>query len=263
MPRTTGDQIGLTERTVVVLEAVVDAGEPVGPRGLSRTTGIDRSAVSRILRQLEELEILARRDDGYVPGPRLFAMGRVLQANDSLGDAVNEILGRLVDRFDETCYVCTFHGETAVFTHQVQSTKPLRLVAELGKPVPLHAGAAGRAILSALPDDEIRRLLAETGLDRVTPGTVTNLDRILILAAEDRERGFSISREERIHGGAAIAAPFFAAGGRCQGSIVFTCPMSRLDPERIEEIGSALAEAAADVSIRIGHRPGRKEPSRV
>ena len=141
--RTAGDT--LTHRILRVIEAVVDAGAPVGPRGLARLTGIDRSAVGRILQQLGDLDVFERRPEGYVPGPRLFVLGRILSALDALPNAVRPLLGRLVAQFDETCYICALHGDVAVFTHEIQSSKPLRFVVELGRPVPLHAGAAGRS----------------------------------------------------------------------------------------------------------------------
>lgn len=242
----------ITERVIVVIEAVVDAAEPVGPRGLARLSGIDRSTAGRILRRLGEMDVLERVTDGYRPGARLLTLSRVLAARDTLPEAIGPILGTLVDRFDETCYVCAFHGDVAVFTHEIQSSKPLRLVVELGRPVPLHAGAAGRAILAGLPPETAREVLGTEPLTRVMPDTVTDVDRLLEMAEEDRRRGWTVSREERIKGGAAIAAPFFDHRGRCHGSVVFTLPMSRLEEDHLPEIGQAVAKAAKALSERLG-----------
>lgn len=243
---------GLTERTIKVVEAVVDAGKPVGPRGLARSLDIDRSAVGRILKQLVEIEVLDRTREGYVPGPRLFAQARVLSAVDVLPDAVSPVLGELVERFDETCYVCIFHGDTAVFTHEIQSSKPLRFVAELGKHLPLHAGASGRAILAGLPPERAAELVRSQPLPPITRNTVQDPDHLLEMAAEDRRRGYSVSFEERIPGGAAIAAPFFDRHHRCLGSVVFTSPLARLEHDRIDEIGAAVAAAARKLSEHLG-----------
>lgn len=249
-------QESLTARIIRVVEAVVDAGAPVGPRGLARSLDMDRSAVGRILQQLGELDVLERTPEGYLPGRRLFTLGRVMSALDTLPNVIGPILGELVARFDETTYVCALHGEVAVFTHEIQSSKPLRLVVELGKPVPLHAGAAGRAILSALEPSEVVRLLGSASLPAMTPHTVTDVDRLLELAAEDRERGYTVSFEERVPDGAALAAPFFGRGGACQGSVVFTSPVTRLPSETVPEIGEAVSAAAAKLSARLGYVAG-------
>ena len=257
-PGTATTPTGMAERMMAVVEAVVDAGAPVGPRGLARTTGIDRSAVGRILQQLEELDVLERVPDGYRPGPRLFALGRVLAALDTLPDVVRPILESLVDTFDETCYVCALHGDVAVFIHEIQSAKPLRFVVELGMPVPLHAGAAGRAILTGLPPEEASALLGAGPLEALTPATITDRDHLLDVAEADRRRGYSVSLEERVPGGASVAAPFFDQRGRCQGSVVFTTPLSRLDRARLDEIGMAVRDAADTLSNRLGATARRK-----
>lgn len=243
----------LASRVMTVIEAVVDAGEPVGPRGLARVVDIDRSAVSRILQQLAALDVLERRADGYVPGHRLFTLGRVLSALDTLPNAVQPILENLVTAFDETCYLCTLRGNSAVFLYEVQSSRPLRLVAELGKAVPIHAGAAGRAILAGLPTEEAKALLGKGPLPAITANTIRSTRRLLDMAVDDRDRGYAFSREERVEGGAAVAAPFFDHTGQCQGSVVFTAPLTRFDTTRVDEVGRKVAAAAGELSERLGY----------
>lgn len=243
---------GLVMRAVTVMEAVIAEGRPVGPRALARTTGIDRSAVGRILQQLESMGMLRSTNGRYEPGPRLFSMGRMLSAQDSMAAAAASVLVDLVTRFDETSYVCMLHGNAAVFTYECQSSKPLRYVVELGKPVPLHAGAAGRGILLGLTEAEVIEVLGEDDLAPLTDQTICKVDDLLDLRRRDRELGYSISREERVEGGVAVAAPFFASGDRCQGSVTLTCPLSRfvdLDPAKV---GEAVRAAAETLSARLG-----------
>lgn len=245
---------GLVERVVTVIESVAAAGEAVGPRGLARQANIDRSAAGRILQQLAELDVLERSRDGYVPGSRLFTIARLLVSLDNLPNAANAILAGLVERFDETCYICVRHADAAVFLYESQSAKPLRFVVELGRPVPLHAGGAGRAILSGLPQDEAAELLMAAPLTALTPATITDPDVLMGLAAEDAVRGYSISFEERVEGGVAVGAPFFDQSGRCIGSVVFTAPVSRVPTDRVADIGEVVADAARVLSARLGYQ---------
>jgi DNA-binding IclR family transcriptional regulator len=78
------------------------------------------------------------------------------------------------------------------------------------------------------------------------------VDELVALAGADRARGYSVSLEERVPGGASVAAPFFDHSGRCQGSVVFTSPLSRVEPTAIDEIGEAVSEAARTLSDRLG-----------
>lgn len=244
---------GLLARTMAVIEAVAAAGEPVGPRGLARITGIDRSAVGRILQQLTELAVLERTGDRYIPGPRLYGIARIVLALDDLPTAARSVLAGLVERFNETCYVCVRHGDSAVFLYEAQSTRPLRYVVELGKPVPLHAGGAGRAILAGLGRERAKEILAsQQPLPALTEHTITDVDRLLELAEQDAARGYSASFGERVDGGVAIGAPFFNGAGECTGSVVFTGPVSRVPPDRVPEIGRVVAQAAAVLTARLG-----------
>jgi DNA-binding IclR family transcriptional regulator len=243
----------LLERIIAVLEALVDAGEPVGPRALARATGVDRSAVGRILQQLDEIGVLHRIDGGYAPGPRLFTLSRMLVSLDTLPKAAGSVLATLVAQYDEACYVCMRRGDSAVYLYDVQASKPLRYVVELGRPVPLHAGAAGRAILAGVSRDEAERVLREAPPLRLTQWTITDVGDLLEMAAADAIRGWSVSHQERVEGGVAIAAPFFDQSGTCQGSVVFTSPISRMDGRDEDTIGAAVHEAATALSARLGH----------
>ncbi len=237
---------------ISILETLVDAGEPVGPRALARHAEIDRSAVGRILQQLEALDVLSVQNGKYEPGPRLFALGRTLSALDTLPTAATSVLASLVATYDETSYVCVLHSGAAVFLYECQSSKPLRYVVDLGHPVPLHAGAAGRAILAGLPEEEAREILRRAPLEQLTENTLHTVDALLERRAQDVQNGYSISIEERVEGGTAVASPFFDNAGSCQGSVVLTAPITRFSLVNGDEVGEALRNAAATLSSRIG-----------
>jgi len=175
-----------------------------------------------------------------------------LSAVDTLPAAATSVLSALVAQYDETSYVCTLHGGAAVFLYESQSTKPLRYGADLGRPVPLHAGAGGRAILVGLSEHSVRKLLHAAPLKQLTENTICDVDSLLELRARDFEVGYSISLEERVEGGAAVAAPFFDSTGLCQGSVVLTAPLARFAGMDQSLIGVALRDAAETLSARLG-----------
>lgn len=196
--------------------------------------------------------MVKKSEDGYRPGPRLFEIARLLGALDTLPAAAHAALSSLVSEFDETCYVCMVHGDAAVFLYEEQSTKPLRYVADLGRPVPLHAGAAGRAILAGMSREQAADLLGKGPLPILTDGTFTDTDKILDIAASDAELGYTVSHGERVEGGVAVASPFFDQSGHCIGSVVFTSPADRFSDE--ERVGNGVRVAAASLSARLGYR---------
>jgi DNA-binding IclR family transcriptional regulator len=164
---------------VGVLEAVATTDGGVGVRSLARETGIDRSAVSRLLLQLSELGIAAPAENGrYGIGPRLFAIAGAVTSRDELRRAARPSLEALAERFNETSYLAVLEDWQVVYRDVIESTQPLRYVGELGVPAPLHAGAAGRAILAGLDDDAFERWLASARLTAVTQATETDPARL-------------------------------------------------------------------------------------
>ncbi|HZA82636.1 MAG TPA: IclR family transcriptional regulator C-terminal domain-containing protein [Actinomycetes bacterium] len=174
--------------------------------------------------------------------------------------AARPSLESLVRRFDETCYLATRHPDTFTFTTKVECNRPFRYVIELGSTAHLHAGAAGRAILSGMPEDEAREVLRTTELEQLTDRTVTDVERLLELVTQDRTRGWSFSHGERIEGATALAAPFFDAEGVCRGSVVFTRPAMRHTDDDLPVVAAAVTEAAAELSQRLGWSLAGEDP---
>lgn len=250
--------MGNVARVVRLLEAVATSDNNAGVRALARESGIDKSAVSRLLRQLTELDVLEQSDIAgrYHIGPRLFALARAVAGRDDLGRAAQPILERLVATYNETSYMAVRERNEVFFREKVECNQPIRYVIDERRPSPIHAGSAGRAILSALSDDEFERTLEALSLDPVTPHTITNASELRRRRAEDQQRGFTVSVAERSVGGCGVAAPFLGSDGRCLGSLVITMPQIRFYPANVDLWGAAMVDAARQLSQRLGYPAG-------
>lgn len=258
-----GGHAGTVARVVHLLEVIATGNGELGVRALARDTGIDKSTVSRLLGQLAQLDMLEPSGTAgrYRIGPRFFAVSAAVTSKDELWRASRPILERLVHRFNETSYLAVRERDEVVFREKVECDQPIRYVIDLGRPFPLHAGAAGRAILIGLPDDEVNRILDLGHLSALTPDTITDPDELRGRLAEDRKRGYAISIGERSVGATGIAAPFFGADGRCGGSLVTTMPQGRFDRARAGDFGEALVSASAELSMRLGYGPSNRRES--
>lgn len=247
---------GILSRATTLLELVATHVDGVGVRDAARRTGIDRSAVSRILTHLEEIGYVEQQNDRgvYVAGPRLFSLVASLAERDSVTKAARPFLKDLVHRFNETCYVATRLDDGLIFRSKVDCEHRIRYVIEMGKQFPLVSGAAGAAILSGLTEEELAPVLDQPIIIS-TKSSFTSADEIRAQLKIDRELGYTYSPGRWVPNGAGISAPFFDAGGRCVGSITLSCPMDRLVQMSVEEIGTAVSQAARDLSVRLGFVP--------
>jgi DNA-binding IclR family transcriptional regulator len=241
-------------RAMTLLELLSRTGEGVGVRDAARQTGIDRSAVSRILGQLEQMGCVQQeRERGvYAAGPRLFAIAAALRGRDSLWMAAQPILEALAAEHGETCYLTVREGDSVVFREKVDCDHTIRYVVELGKAFPLASGAAGTAILAGLPVEEARAVL-EGGIEPFTDASITGVEDYLAQLEVDRAQGYSVSRGRWVANGAGVASPWFAADGRCGGALTLSCPAFRLEAMEVDAVGRSVLRAARALSDRLGH----------
>lgn len=248
---------GVLGRAITLLELVAKHADGIGVREAARLTDIDRSAVSRILTQFEELGYVeqSRARGMYSVGPSLFSIVAALAERDTLVKAAEPFLKDLVSTYNETCYVASRVDDSLVFRGKVDCEHTIRYVIDLGKPFPLVSGAAGMAILAGMPAEESDRILSGE-LPANTPQSITDVDEFRRQLETDRSQGYTYSPGRWVRNGAGISAPFFDASGRCAGAITLSCPADRLEALSIEEVGASIRTAAQKLSRRLGYFPG-------
>lgn len=251
-----GKKSGMLSRAIILLELVVTQVDGIGVREAARRTGIDRSAVSRILTHFEELGYVDQKGEGgvYAAGPRLYSIVAALSARDSIAKAAEPLLRELVRRFNETCYAVALVDDTLVFRAKVDCDNTIRYVIEMGKAFPLVSGASGMAILSALPMADRDRILSQP-VTQHTKVSITDPDALRAQLDEDNRLGYSYSPGRWVPNGGGVAAPFFDATGRCAGAVTLSSPMDRLAMLSVPEIGAAVRDVADRLSGRLGYTP--------
>lgn len=245
-----------TWRLVSILEALAQANGRLGVREASRATGIDKTAVNRILSQLQTMGLVEQdvRSGQYRVGPRLFALAASLVNRDDIGEAARPILNALSERFNETTYLAVRRAESFTYQARVDCAREIRHVIDIGYVGSLHAGAAGRAILAGLAVGELEDALDRLTLTRLTTNTITSRKELVAAVEADRALGYSFTQGERISGATAIAAPFFDATDECVGSLVITRPTERHSADDLAALADAVKEAALLLTERLGGR---------
>jgi IclR family acetate operon transcriptional repressor len=149
------------------------------------------------------------------------------------------------------------HG-TCILVKESRST--LRVAPEMGRVLPLHAGASVQVLLAFLPDDE-RRHLVEGPLTSFTPHTLTVSDKLWRRLQRIKRRGFAVTRGEVYPGAMGIAAPIFDATGRVIASLAVSGPILRMAQKQtaITEATTALAREISQVmGWAADARPGNR-----
>jgi len=245
------------DRAIDVLETLRDAAGPLGVRDISRRVGISPASAHRLLSSLRVRGLVAQ-----VPGSRTYTLGwslldyanAVLRSVD-LPSVAAPIARSLRDRTGETVTVQVPVGCDRVCVFEQEGTHEVRRRVGVGRRVPLHAGASGRAILAFMSEPETDRVLASAGSIALTSGTETDLARLRQLLASTRAEGVAFSAGESVDGVGSMAAPVFGAGGSVVGSIAVSGPVSRWTAEAMQVHVPDLLDAAREIPpIAVGAR---------
>lgn len=250
------DQRAVTylERVFEIIETMVREGEPIGPRPLSRASGVERNSTARVLRNLEDIDVVESNDGAYSLSSRFFELCRSGAALDAATDVLGPFVEHLVHNSGESAAVFRRSGDFAVPIQMLETDKAIRYVADYETHLPLYAGAPGRAILSTLSDAEVEDFLTRVTLTEITPGTITDPKKLWTRIRRTRRDGFCWSNAEAVDGGWGVAAPYFDASGSCVGAVSVLGPLSR-PPQDKADLAEIVRVAALDLSARLGHRP--------
>lgn len=176
-----------------------------------------------------------------------------LEARDFVATS-RPYLRRLTRETGETANLGVREGTTAVFLAQSESPQMMRMITRLGSRAPLHASGVGKALMAWLPDDDLERVLAERGLDRVTVNTLSSPSELRRAMAKIRERGYACDREEHAIGLHCVAACIHDELGTPLAAISVSGPVARIPDERLSQLGELVRATAAEITAQLGGR---------
>lgn len=248
------NHVASVEKAVRLLE-LFDEGEPVLslPTIVARS-GYTRTTAYRLLSTLERVGWLSRTGAGYHLTLRVFRLGASAGNALKLREVAAEVLVDLAARGGETAYLIVPDGLRGVCLERVEGPSMVRvMVLDVGKSLPLHVGGGPTALL-AHRDDLLAEVFAAGPLQTMT-GAPLSPDDLRDTLRGIRERGYSRSAEDVTASVGAFGAPVFDAQGTAIAAVSVGGMLKTLT-EKEAELSAALRDAAADISARLGHRPG-------
>jgi IclR family acetate operon transcriptional repressor len=249
---------GTVGRVTAVLALLGAApADGLSVRGAAEQLGVSRSAVHRILAKLVGVGFARQvREGRYAAGVAFYQVASDVVRNWGQLESARDLMTSVVQQFDETVYLTQYISteNRLLFVDAVETSKPVKYVVPIGSTASLHAGAAGKCILAFLPSETLDLL----NLERYTDNTPVDKAALRLDLQEIRERGYAISRGERIEEAAGVAAAIIQ-NGRPVGSLSCTIPQSRLDESLLHPIGTAIQGAAR----LLGQQSRQAPPSTV
>lgn len=249
------EAVHAVERAFRLLDAL--ARNNAGVSELARATGLHKATVHRLLRTLRELGLVELGPDGtrYRLGLRLLELGGRVLARLDLRDVARPYLTALRDRTRLTVHMAVLDGAEVVYIEKLDSPANLRMASFVGTRNPAYRTALGKAVLAALPNNELQAVLAKTRFLPRTSNTITTPDALRQELVATRARGYAIDNVENEEGIRCVGAPVYGHTGRVVASISVSGPVFSVTTEELDGLGRMVADTAQQISRALGY-PG-------
>ena len=233
-------------RTLDVIEFVAAHRRGVVPQDIANALDIPMSSLSYLLATLTERQYLRREARRYFRGPWL---ERLCISDDDmpLENRMAPIIKSLCMALNETVSFMIRDGWEAQALVTEASGQSLRYAIDPGAHKPLHALAAGKAILSALSPQILDRYFAESHREAFTAQTIVSETALRAQLDQVRETGFAEAMEEITPGVCSIGT-LIRIDGQPVGGIGIAVPTIRFSEALRTRARALLADTAVSLA---------------
>ncbi|MEV7033084.1 IclR family transcriptional regulator [Streptomyces sp. NPDC093272] len=232
-------------RTVELLELLAARGDrPARLQELADELGVPRSSMYALLQTLIARGWVRTDTTGslYGVGIRTLLTGTTYLDSDPRVRLVRPYLDEASQKLGETVHLARLDGRDVVYLATRESHEYLRTISRVGRRLPAHAAALGKALLAQRPGED----LPEGPYEALTPRTRTTREALAADLAEVRARGHAIDREEAVTGitGFGFALRYDTPA---QDAVSCSVPVTRLTPEHEDRIVAVMREVRARI----------------
>jgi DNA-binding IclR family transcriptional regulator len=249
--------MGTLQKTIAILNSFSPDKPELTASAIADNLKMPRPTVYRILSTLTKSGLLEKKPGKgtYVIGRNLYTMGSLYlnttdlyHAAEPVIQAINDITGEVtnVAILDDKGYITMILRE--------ESKHPLRHVVHVGSSAPAYTRASGKALLSALTDEEIDRLYPEEKLEKMTSKTVATRTELKLEMEQARKNGFAFNSEQGFEGIEAVSSVIRNARGNVIAAVAISAPVVRMNKEKRKRFASLIKIGAGLISYRLGYQ---------
>lgn len=187
-------QVPAADQTLRILSFLARQRGPAPALTIATALGIPRSTVYHLLATLQEHQFVVHlpEDRRWGLGIAAFELAGGYSRQEPLARLGRPVLADLADRAGESAHLAVMHGRDVLYIVEERAPRRPALVSDVGVRLPAHLTATGRAMLAALPREQVRALFPDaaafvdrTGRGPQRPGELRDLLRTV------RARGYA------------------------------------------------------------------------
>jgi IclR family acetate operon transcriptional repressor len=175
----------------------------------------------------------------FYPSPKWMTLLSAIERQAPIPVPLRQLLQTLSRKTGETAVLAAISGNQALFIDRIESQHAVRYTAEIGKTVPIHVTATGRALLAQLSPADRLAVLKKARFERFTSRTLMDIPSIEREIARSLKRGWFEGAGEYTADLGGVAVPLSLAERYL--AVMVGGPMHRIKP-RYPEVAALLIQ---------------------
>lgn len=244
------------DRALSILELFDEGTAELKITEISARTGLHKSTAHSLLKTMQRRGYIEQDAESgkYRLGLSLLDKGNLVLQRLDIRTAAKPHLAALSADTGQTTHLVVFDGAEGIYIDKVDGEKAAIRYSRIGRRVPLHSSAAGKALLAFLPRAEADALIASYRLFEQTPRTITDAALLAEELERVRRQGFAVDDQENEAGVRCAAVPIYGSGGALAGSMSLSTLVSVVDEREFAAYIERLMQVGVDVSRRLGYK---------
>jgi DNA-binding IclR family transcriptional regulator len=248
-------------RALEILELLTHEGRALSFSEILERLRYPKASLHALLRTMVAARWIEPDASGkrYVLGVRVWESGIAYNKMVPIETRALPLMRRVRDLTTETVQLAIFDDSEVLYIGKVDGRHMLRLDSSVGQRLRPHATGVGKILLAALTDEQLDAWMRGRTLERYTPNTIVEPERLREEVHAIRDSGYAVDREERTIGAACVAVGILNHAGACVAAMSVSAPAVRFGQDQRTTALEHLREACAELSATLGYPGG--EPS--
>lgn len=212
---------------------------------------LPKSTTSRLLRAMQAAGFLETIGESrrYRPGALVLGLSRSYRTSSVLFQQVDSAVADIVKQVGHTGYVSIRSGVEVVGLTDHTGSNALSVSPQLGRPLPVHSTATGRALLARMSDDAVRELFPH-GWEPSSTSAPGSIDEMLGRLALVRSQGYAESEDEAVRGVGVVAT---AVGTPDEAlAMCVSYPLATVSEQEVQGIRELMLTRTEEIAALVG-----------
>lgn len=224
------ETINSVETSFEIISELMDQGESSLP-DLVEVIDLSKSSIYKHLYTLQKHDFVTKAESGYKLGLHFLDISGEVRGNIPETQYIKQKVRELAVETGETAQFAVAEHGRAVIIFREAGENGVYSRGRIGKRFYIHQTSTGKAMLSHLSNQGIRKIVDIQGLPGLTDQTITEVDALIEEIDGIRAKGYAINRDESIVGLSSVGVPLTGPGEELIGAVAVIGPSDRLQGE--------------------------------